>query len=301
MLGALAAEREVESLRVDIAAQVRQLFYDALAAQARTKIMEDLCADAESLARLMRTRFEQGDAPEADVMRAEADHQQYRADLENARGIRDALRAQLAELCGFAAGEMPECAGIIAPGGDALPDIAVLDARIRSTPRSAVRMLREEQAETQTKALRRAAIPEPALRVGLRRQDASGTNTLDIGVSVGLPIFDRNQGAVAASKAYMHRVLAENEAKRRAELRAALALRNEAAAAIAAAERLRADVIPRWEAICESMQKALDLGGASLFEVLSARRDLAQARLELLKEELAARNFMIALTALLGE
>ncbi|MBW7863099.1 MAG: TolC family protein [Candidatus Hydrogenedens sp.] len=299
LLGVDAAERQAGALQKELAAEVRRLFHETLAAGERVRLAEAARADAEETARLMRVRHEKGDAPEMDAMRADAEHGRRRADAARAGRTRESLRARLAELCGVMPDALPECAGALAPAPEEVPEAEVLRARLEATPRHAARVLREGQAKTETEAARRAGFPEPTLRAGLRRDNASGTNSLDFGVGIALPLFDRNQGTVAAARARAQRLAAENESALRGELRRAMELRGEAASALDAAARLRGEVIPRYQEVCAAAEKALEIGGATLFELIAARDEFNRARMELLECEAAARAALVELEALL--
>jgi cobalt-zinc-cadmium efflux system outer membrane protein len=122
---------------------------------------------------------------------------------------------------------------------------------------------------------------------------------LDVGLSFGLPLFDRNQGALTAARARAQRVRAENEAALREETRQAIALLNEARSALSSAEQLRSSVLSQQEAARDALEQALQLGGATLFEVLAEYRGISETKRVLLDKETQARLALIDLTALL--
>ena len=301
MIGAEAAQQESEGIRLEVEGYASDLFYRALAAQERTAILEDISSGATALAALTRIRFEQGDVPEMDVIRIEAEKNRYEVDLESARKERDAIRAQLAELCGIEANELPECTGEIAPTLDMLPDREVLRTLLAASPLNVARSLRVEQARTALVATRRSALPEPTLYAGFRRETAADANSIDLGISIPLPLFDRKQGSIAAARVREKRIEAENEATSRNELRSCLELHAKIEAEIAVAEKLRNTVIPQLTEVNAIVEKAQELGGVTVFETLIARRDIAETRLALLESESNARTALIALPVILEQ
>jgi len=300
MFGAAAATAEAEALRLEVAGAARSLFYETLAAQERLKLLSEAGADADALASLTRIRFEQGDIAEVDLMRAVAEKHRYLAETEKADKLLKGLRSQLAELCGIPDAELPECAGGNALEASMLPDPAELKGALLAHPRGKARELHEAQAAAALKAVRRKAIVEPAVRIGMRRDDDSKDNALDVGISIPLPLFDRNQGEEAEAHAREQRIRAENDSDLRELVRMCLALRAEAGAAIAEAAITRNNVIPQLAAAYAAVEKALELGGVTVFETLAAKRDIAEAQLALIESERKAHVALITLNTLLG-
>ncbi len=301
MLGADAAEQDAAAVRLQIASYARTLFYETLVAQKRQALFDAMAADAEALASLTRVRFEAGDLPEMDLMRVVAEQHRYEAERDRTLREYEGLHAQLAELCGLEGEARPECVGAIAPEAVLLPDADVLEARLIDAPGHAAQRLRAEQAEAMVSAVKRSALPEPSLHAGLRRDSDARASSLDLGISIELPLFDRKKGAASAARAREQRIRAENEAVLRNDLRTALALRSEAEGAIIEAQQLRERVLPKLEAASAIIDNAQTLGGATLFETLAARRDIAETRLALLDSENRARSALIMLEALLGQ
>lgn len=299
MAGADAAEFEADSLRREIAAAAERLFYKTLAAQRRVSISGIGCDHQSTLLELTRKRFELGDLPEVDYMRASAENARCQAELQERIQERDSLHAQLAHLCGSTPEEFPECAGEVAPAKETLPDAERLEEQLLNSPRHQARRLRETQVAGQADAVRRSAMPEPDLRVGLRRDTNDGSNAVDVGLSVELPLFNRNQGALAAARARQQRIRAENEALSREEVRNAVALLNEVQRALTTADHLRDDVLTQQQDSRKVLEEALHLGGATLFEVLAEYRVISETEQLLLERETQARFALIELSALL--
>lgn len=298
-IGAEAAGQEAEAQRRVLHAHVEKVFYGTLAAQNMVVLAEVAYAYAERVAALTRQRFEAGDIPEVDWLRADGEQLRRKADLESTLRLRAAMRAQLALFCGLDEAGMPECAGELAPLIDDLPQQDVILDRLTAAPNYAARELRATQAVLETETLKRAALPEPALRLGMRRERSSGEPALDVNIGIGLPLFDRNQGAVAAARAKTLRIEAENDAAFREESHMAIALLGEAHAALLQATRLRSEVLPQLDEVSRIMEEALALGGATLFEVLAAQQESNDTHKELLELEREARTALIELLALL--
>jgi outer membrane protein TolC len=143
----------------------------------------------------------------------------------------------------------------------AVADIAVQRARI-------------DLAETQR-------IPDVSLEL-LYRRISDVENTVDVGLRVPIPLFNRSQGSIREARADF--VAAEARAR---AARHALALELQTAygtlaSAIAAAQLLRDEILPRAESVLQSAETRYASGDISLAELLPIRRDWTRVRLEYL-------------------
>ncbi len=297
--GVDAATQEAFATRKEIISEAQHLFYETLAAQEKAVIVEEIISLEGQLTELTRQRFEHGDLPEVDYLRASTDYGRYQATLKEICQERDALRRRLAHLCGVSPDEVGACTGSLAPAIEDFPEEAALNDLLSQSPNHLARLAYEDQAEKEVRAEQRSAIPEPGLQVGLRRLTEDRTNRMDVGLSVDLPLFDRNQGAIHAAKARVQRIRAENEAKYQEEFRELTDLLLKGKRFLTLAEHLSTEVLPKQETTQQILESALVMGGTSLFEVLAEYRSTLETKQEILENYANARDALIELNALL--
>ena len=138
--------------------------------------------------------------------------------------------------------------------------------------------------ESQEEALRAAVLAQfPKINLGFNRaSDTSNVHTTGLGVSIDLPIFDRNQGGIATEQAtrqklydeYLNRLF-----EARAQIAMSLADIRSLTEQIAAAE----SAIPSLERLVGTYRDALDRGNADVLSYYTAIGNLARKRLDLLK------------------
>jgi len=123
-------------------------------------------------------------------------------------------------------------------------------------------------------------VPETAVHGGFLRNNESGENAALLGLSVGLPLFNRNQGAVAARARRVEAAKEEYEAARRA-------MRSETRSLVSRLNTLRRQVatledtiIPRLSEVHASLEEYYARGLVSILEVLESRRALVDKELE---------------------
>ena len=138
--------------------------------------------------------------------------------------------------------------------------------------------------ESQDAKLRVAIIEQfPKINLGFSRaNDTSNVHTLGPAVAIDLPIFDRNQGQIAIEKATRQKLFDEYTAR---VFDAHAAIANAAAniesltRQIEAAER----ALPALRRLVATYQDALNQGNADVLSYYTARTNLAQKQIDLLK------------------
>ncbi len=210
-----AAELTGSEQRYRVLSDVSQSFYSALAAQESSNVRErllHLALDAVTTARQL-ANVGQADAP--DLLQAEVEAEQ--AQLDRTAAQRDFLQAfhVLAALAGKPDLTVTPLAGDLEhpPQFDAEQIVRQL-----STDSPAVKRARQEvaRAEAELKSAKRELIPDLTIHAGVQQSfeplNASGKA---VGVqafttaSISLPIFNRNQGNIAAAHASIEQAQAE--------------------------------------------------------------------------------------------
>ncbi len=128
----------------------------------------------------------------------------------------------------------------------------------------------------------RAAVKAQFPRIGLsfaKVNDTSDVRTHTYSVTVDLPLFDRNQGVIAAAKATRQQLFDEYVA-RVAEARAEVTLIFANLAAVRAQLAAAAAALPELEQLVAAYEKALETRNADVTAYRDARATLAARRLE---------------------
>jgi outer membrane protein, heavy metal efflux system len=153
------------------------------------------------------------------------------------------------------------------------PDI---ESILRDRPE--MRLVQEsvKQAQANLDLQRANAVPDPQLMAGYKRYSGSGQytgqNTLFFGVQMPLPIFDRNQGAIASARAKLQgakNAVKDEEIAIRAEVAAA---QSDYASRRQALLKLMPQMLSRAAETDEVAQGAYRLGGADILRFLDATR-----------------------------
>jgi cobalt-zinc-cadmium efflux system outer membrane protein len=222
-----------------------------------------------------RARVQKGATAEADLIRIQLEGDRLRAQARLA--AEQARRSLIALYREMGATAFPDSV-VFTDRLDNLAEIRPPDLQTVLRDRPEMRAAREgvKQAEANFDLQRANAVPDPELMGGYKRFSGSGQftgqNTLFFGFQVPLPIFDRNQGRIAAAQAKVlgaKHAVTDQEIAIRAEVTSALSdygSRRQALLQVLPRMARRAAVS---DAIAEG---AYRLGGADILRFLDATR-----------------------------
>lgn len=291
---AARASLEASSLRVGIeGARVRYdvvaIYAEAVAARRIAALSAGQAAGGDELVRLARARRDAGDASELDVELAQVSAAQLHATF-----LSDSLHMTSATL------ELQSAMGLPLDSVRILPvdTIAVFPPEAsRGVMAVAAGEAERQAAERLLLGRRRGRLPAPILRAGFERGDPTGSEpgTLPTaGLSIPLPLFHRQGGAVAEARARVEGAAASlAEARREAELALALARRTRDVARA----RLEGDreALDLARAVSDRSLAAYREGAYSLASVLESRRSAGEAERRVLEDSALFRTAEAAL------
>jgi outer membrane protein TolC len=308
VLGLIAAPRRRAAAHADLDAARATATATALALAARTEIaFHDLVA-AQQLAELRSTAFEASDAAaavrermhaagnttELALARDRAAREQARIDLARAEMRTELRREALDDLLGLS-GERTRwtITGTLADPPAAPPALDDLEtAAVTASLDLAAGRARRVASENRLGAATVAAVL-PELGVGVSAIDRDGEVEVGPAIRLGLPLFDQRAGERAKARAEAARRDHELTAAG-VELRArARAVRVTALAAYAEARHVHDVVLPLRQQIVDETLLHYNAMDADPFELIVARRDLADAGAQYLD---ALRRYADAMT-----
>ena len=286
-------------MRVKVATDAAQAFVDVLISQQRVKVLGEFVALARTTKNSVDARVQGGKASPIEndrasvaLARAEAFQKGERARLEAAKRRLAALWGSSNIDFGRAVGRLGN--GYAAPTPEAL--LALLDnnpllARWGDEINRRVAQLDLEHAK---------AIPDITVGAGVRTSQEDNSTAMVASLSVPIPLFDRNQGNIAAAQRRIAK--AENEQ---------LATRNELYATLVealgeldvAATELRAlekDVLPGAQRAYDKTKIGFDEGKFDILNVLDVQRTVFESRLEVLTARANYEKARVRVEALVG-
>jgi cobalt-zinc-cadmium efflux system outer membrane protein len=277
-----AAEREQQVAQLDVnAARARirgetiAAFYEVVAAMERSRLAGELAAIAGQATGVAGKRVLAGKVSPVEETRAKLAQAGVHIERVQAKRELDRAKGRLAAMVG----DDPRKLEIVNPGVVELPHLVPLPDLLAQLER-APGMMRARAAVEHRQAVvdleRTRRMPDLTVAVGSKRGD--GYRQTVIGLSVPLPLFDRNQGSLLESLRRFDKARDELEAEAtrlRAELYDAHA---RLSAALEEVSLISTDVLPGAESAYRAASRGFELGKFSLLEVLDAQRTLFQSK-----------------------
>jgi cobalt-zinc-cadmium efflux system outer membrane protein len=275
------AGRDLETIRLDVTAGATSAFYRVLAAQQREALAHELLALAERFADTVQKRVAAGKVSPVEATRAGIVVSQARVELSRATRDLEARRVLLAASWGASAADFDGVVGELPLPTD-MPAPGRLQQLLPGTPE--VKLL-GDLIERQLHVVdleRSFRIPDLTVSVGTRRFEETGESAWVAGISLPIPIFDRNQGARRAAEFDLERVRRDAEAVR-IGLESGLASAYQRLQALALeVTALSHTIVPATQEAFASTETGYREGKLGFLDVLDAQRSLFDARMLLL-------------------
>jgi len=276
------AETTAQAQRLRVLSNVRALFYQCLAAQRLVEVRQNLVQTAGDSVETSHQLGNIGQADRPDILQAEVEQQQAAVSLRIAQQTLQADWRILAAIVGKPDLPVTHLEGDL----EAIPDLTYDDClatALHESPEIKLAQQAADRAEAMLVQAKKAPIPDLQLTAILAQDyeplDPAGRTTGLVGgaqIGVQLPIFNRNQGNIAAAKGSL-------ESARQELLRVKLQLTRELASmfrdydsARATARQYKSEMLPRAEQAYKMYQSNYQKMAAAYAQVLISQRTLFQ-------------------------
>jgi cobalt-zinc-cadmium efflux system outer membrane protein len=264
---------------------------DQAAQTARLAVLQRLVTDSQESLRLQRARADKGDIAPLEVDRLEVEHSRLLSAMHDAQSDREGAvvvcNSILGAPCPRFAGE-EEARQFLSSHGSA--PTARSEAALAGRPYLQALRAERTRLEAELTLARRQSIPDPVATVGFTHDQfvAAGNqpNSLNLSVSIPLPVFDRGQTEATRARRRLSTNQAAVQALTSSALRGLTIQRTQLQILSARARLLEEQAVPRARSVVERTEAAFRRGGVGFPDVLLARR--AFEELELDRIEVAA-------------
>jgi cobalt-zinc-cadmium efflux system outer membrane protein len=279
-LADLDVRTELRTLRRNL----REAYYGLLAADEAVLIAGEIVAVAERGKQVAQARFDEGAAPKLDVMAADLGVARARADLELARSARLRVQSDLNAVLN----QPPPTPVVLSDKLTDLAEVPGFDAAMALASTSNLDLLAAERelAIEQRRAdlLRTERWPTPTFTFGgVFNAPGEFKSGAMGGVSIGLPLFSRNQGEIAQSLATSAQIRAKHDAARRIVESRVFGVEAAVDAQRKQVESYRQTLVPTATAILGLAEESYRLGRTSVLAVLEAQRSFRDVSREYLQ------------------
>lgn len=276
------AQAQLAELQATVRANVAAAYFDVLTAQERLVLARDSAALAKSSTDTVSKRVAAGKVSPVEESKARVAEAGVRVELAQAASEQRNALSRLFALLGRIDAPYTVLEGK-AENLPSVPSLADLQPLISSAPGVVLARIEVDRRKALTALEQSKRVPDVTVSVGMQRSNETQRNVLLFGVSVPLPVFDRNQGNLLEAL--------KLEDKARDELQAAsVRLHSEVAQArerlstiIAEVQSLKQDVLPGAKSAYDAATIGFENGKFNFLEVLDAQRTYFTAKSQYLK------------------
>ncbi len=276
------AQAQLAELQATVRANVAAAYFDVLTAQERLVLARDSAALAKSSTDTVSKRVAAGKVSPVEESKARVAEAGVRVELAQAASEQRNALSRLFALLGRIDAPYTVLEGK-AENLPSVPSLADLQPLISSAPGVVLARIEVDRRKALTALEQSKRVPDVTVSVGMQRSNETQRNVLLFGVSVPLPIFDRNQGNLLEAL--------KLEDKARDELQAAsVRLHSEVAQGqerlstiTAEVQSLQQDVLPGAKSAYDAATIGFENGKFNFLEVLDAQRTYFTAKSQYLK------------------
>jgi len=288
-LSQLVAAKEIDQAtleligeRYDVVGSVRAGFYETLALQQRIEILTELGKLAEDAVKEGKTLLDNKRIPRLDLIQLEVERERFQAEKQASLKELPAAYRRLAATTGNNSLPVNTVVGSL----DGLPDYDLEQIRavvLATHPDLRVAKVAVDRAQAAVRRAEADPIPNLSVYAAYIRQNENRSDDGAVGVSLPIPVWNRNQGNIHAAKAELGMAL-QKVGQVENELAGQVATAFQAyASARERSVRFQREIIPRAEEAFKLALEAFKGGQFEYLRVIAAQRVVAEARLEMNK------------------
>ena len=276
------ANWDYEAKRIEILSLVAQRFVDVLAAQQRQTLAEEALALARQVSDAVARRVQAGKVSPVEETKArlaqagaEVELEQARREGFSARGTLGALWAEPSPHFAKAVGDLEKPLS--------LPAYEQLAARVRNNPELARWAAELSRRQAGVDAEKAKTIPDLTVTAGITRFSQFDDRAYTIGLSLPLPLFNRNRGGILEASRRLDKASDELRAAEGRVLTELTRTYQRLAAIDNEIGTLRTVLLPGAQSAFDAATKGYQLGRFGFLDVLDAQRTLFQTRTQNLR------------------
>jgi cobalt-zinc-cadmium efflux system outer membrane protein len=294
------AEAAYHAASSEVFGELLRRFFHVVGDQHELELAQQATRLAETTLAAVQERVQAGKASALEEHQARIHLARSRLVLEHSEHELAAARRRLAAVWGDSAPSFTRAEADLFRRRT-LPPVEEIERRLERGPELARRASELRWREAERRLAESKRVPSLLVEAGLRRHEGPDDEALVFGVSLPLPIFDRNQGGLAEADALHEKSRAQSRSSE-ARLRAVLfGLYQESLHAVAEMEAYEREIEPQSSAALALTEAGFRDGRYSLVELLAAQRGVIEGRLAYLKAATDYHDMVVEIEAILGE
>lgn len=277
-LGRDLAEWDYTAKKQDTVTETTKAFIDVLAAQELVRLTEEIVRLARQSFETAAARVEAGKASPIDETKASAALSMTQIEHRRSQRFLNVTRKRLAAMWGNSIPLFTRAEGRLEEE-ISLASYDDLVRRVSANPDIARWSTTIKQRGAALQLEKAGRIPDPVFAVGVRQFNVSDDTAYVAGMTIPLPLFNRNQGSVREA---VNRLAKAEEEQKDAVVRTRTALSETyemLSNALHEASTLKSDVLPALQGAFSAIQEGYRYGKFGYLDVLDAQRTLFKSKI----------------------
>ena len=273
-----AKELENHATRLGLEAEIIRRCVPILGLQKKIAILDSLASVMEESLTDIKRRVQAGAAMEADALRTEMELDELFMEKATLNRQLNRRKKELAALWGNTDDEDIKLACTLNASVSLLPQPEILK-KISEHPEMKLLKLNRETAAAEIRQLKAETFPELAISGGYLRNNEDDEDAVIAGISISLPLFNRNKGAILSKSHEMAVAGKEFQAFFVERTTKAGTILSEIENTTEAFSVLTEKLQPKAKNVYALLERYYKLGNISILEVLESRRNLLEINL----------------------
>jgi cobalt-zinc-cadmium efflux system outer membrane protein len=287
---------QFEALRLEVLTDVASTYINVVAAQRRLQVYDAHIAALNRLLPLLQRRVDAGATSPVDTARAQAAADLLRADRERVGAALAVARLELASLMGLPKPSFGRPSGDLSRTTRA-PSLSAVIAMVDALPQLVRWTALRAQRDAELILARLKPYPDVRVSGGWRHYNDTGDDAVRLGLSLSLPVFDRNTGGIIEAEAARTKVEADRAAGKAALILTLSRAYETLSGALRELDILRGSALPNVRRAQDAMEQGYEQGRFTLLEYLDVQNTVTQASLRELE---ALLNYHVAVVTIEG-
>lgn len=293
------ASFELETKRLEIFQNTARRFYEALAAQEEVKVASDLLRSAERLEKSVSVSVRAGKANILEQQQATLILNRSRIVREQANARKRSSLKSLAAVIGVPPNKITSVSGDLFNVTLPLPE-QTLRQHLETTPRAARAAAEVARRRASLATARAGRIPDLSLTGGARFDQESNDRAFVASIGLPLPVFNRNEGTIAAAEARVNQGIFDQQAQ---SINLETLFSDRYSTLVIVAQQtitFKNKLIPAARTNFQTTSRAYDRGSVNLVTLITSQQTLSELELETVRSAVQYHLTRIELEGLLG-
>lgn len=276
---------QLEAQKYRVATDIRIKFYDALATQRRIELIRDFQSVSDKGVELAELRKQAMEGSQLDVVQAMVQQNEIDLALQQAEVSYIASWRELAALAGTPQMTPVTLQGELPQAETTIDWETLASTMVVSSPEYRTAQARVSQAAANIDRQNVQAIPNLDVNFGSGYDNGTNSGLINLQIGAPIPVFNKNQGNIAAARAEQMRAYREVERIANAIKARLGAVSRDYDSSLAAVTKYANDILPNADKGLELAEIAYKAGETSFLQVLVARRTYFDANLQFIASQ----------------